>query len=262
MSYQWNASDYAQHSTGQERWARELLPLLALRADDHVLDIGCGDGRITASIAELVPQGRVIGIDSSAEMVAHASALSRNIPNVSFEQRDALDLRFTNEFTAIFSNAVLHWIRDQGRVVQEIARALQRGGRVLVQCGGAGNGQGVIDSFMRVASLEPWREYFEGFESSYGFYTDAQYAKWLATADLIADDVRLIPKDMVHANESAFSGWLRTAWHPYTSPVPEHLREQFIVAVNKDYVRTFSPDNDGCIHVAMVRLQFLAHKPK
>jgi trans-aconitate 2-methyltransferase len=261
MSYQWNAGDYAQHSAGQERWARELLPLLGLRLDDRVLDIGCGDGRITSVIASLVPNGHVVGIDSSAEMITHATAATRSIPNLTFQQRDALNLDFSEEFTAIFSNAVLHWIRNQARVVEQIARALRPSGRVLVQCGGEGNGQGVIDSFTTVAAKDSWREYFQNFESTYGFYSDRDYGRWLKEAGLIVDDLRLIPKDMVHADVAAFQGWLRTAWHPYTSRVPENARTGFIEEVTRDYLRTFPADTSGNLHVTMIRLQFLAHKP-
>ncbi len=261
MNYKWNAGDYAKHSAGQERWARELLPLLELRADDRVLDIGCGDGRITAAIAQQVPDGSVVGIDSSADMVAHAKDLARGTPNLSFEQRDAAQLGFNEQFTAIFSNATLHWIRDQARVVDQIARALRPSGRVLVQCGGQGNGQGAIDSFMRVARRDSWHKSFENFESTYGFYSPSEYEVWLERAGLRTDELRLIPKDMIHADRNAFEGWVRTAWHPYTAPVPESKRARFIQEVTEDYLQSFPADASGQIHVTMIRLQFRAHKP-
>jgi trans-aconitate 2-methyltransferase len=260
MSYTWNAKDYAQHSAGQERWARELIPLLNLRSDDRVLDIGCGDGRVTAAIAALVPEGLVVGIDSSADMIAHARATSAGYSNLSFEQRDALTLGFENAFTAIFSNAVLHWIRDQRGVVQQIAAALRPSGRVLVQCGGQGNGQGVIDSFMRIASQARWSKHFAQFESTYAFYSDQEYAAWLKEAGLVIDELRLIPKDMTHAGVAAFKGWLRTAWHPYTSRVPESERGEFIDEVARDYEYGHPADSQGQLHVTMIRLQFRAHK--
>jgi trans-aconitate 2-methyltransferase len=261
MSYQWNADDYAQHSSGQERWARELIPLLELRPDDRVLDIGCGDGRVTAAIAALVPQGSVLGVDSSADMIAHASQMSCGVANLAFERRDALALGFDRKFTAIFSNAVLHWIRDQECVVNQIARALRPSGRVLVQCGGQGNAQGVIDSFTHVAERPQWSRYFTHFESTYAFYSEREYAHWLKDAGLKIDELRLVPKDMIHATQGAFEGWLRTAWHPYTSGVPEAAQAEFIGEVTREYLQAFPADEAGQLHVTMIRLQFRAHKP-
>jgi len=260
MSYSWNAKDYSQHSAGQERWARELIPLLDPHPDDRILDIGCGDGRVTAAIAALVPQGSVHGIDSSADMIAHARSTSASIANLTFEQRDALALGYENEFTAIFSNAVLHWIRDQKTVVHQIARALRPSGRVLVQCGGQGNAQGVIDSFTRVASRNRWSNYFAQFQSTYAFYSDLDYAEWLEEAGLAVAELGLIPKDMIHSDVTAFKGWVRTAWHPYTSPVPETDRDEFIDEATREYADAYPPDGQGRFHVTMIRLQFRAHK--
>ena len=65
--FTWDPEDYERHSAQQERWARELVAKLQLAGDETVLDIGCGDGKVTAEIASRVPEGRVLGIDSSTE---------------------------------------------------------------------------------------------------------------------------------------------------------------------------------------------------
>lgn len=259
--YRWNASDYARHSAGQEQWARELIARAAFSPDDRVLDIGCGDGRITAAIARLVPQGRVLGIDLSSDMVQHAAGHypARDYPNLAFEQADARDLRFDRAFTFIFSNAVLHWIRDHRPVVAGIARALAPGGRCLLQMGGRGNGAAAVRAFEDVITMPAWRRWYDGFESSYGFHGDDDYRGWLEEAGLAADRVELIEKDMIHADREAFTGWIRTAWHPYTSPVPENLRPALIDAAVDRYLADNPPDEDGRVHVRMIRLQVEAH---
>ena len=71
----WNARDYAAHSAAQQEWARELIDTLRLRGDEAVLDIGCGDGRATALIAERLPDGSVLGVDNSARAHALMDAL-------------------------------------------------------------------------------------------------------------------------------------------------------------------------------------------
>ena len=69
---QWNPNDYQQHSSQQQKWAKEILPMLHLKGDERILDIGCGDGKITAEVARHVPQGSVVGLDASAEMIDFA----------------------------------------------------------------------------------------------------------------------------------------------------------------------------------------------
>ena len=63
----WDAADYAQHSSLQEAMAGEVMALLNLRGNERVLDVGCGDGRLTARIAERLPDGDVLGVDASVD---------------------------------------------------------------------------------------------------------------------------------------------------------------------------------------------------
>ena len=263
--YQWNASDYARHSAGQEQWARELLARAALVPTDRVLDVGCGDGRTTAVIASQVPEGTVLGVDLSADMVRHATEYfpPDRYPNLAFEQADARALPFERAFTLVFSNAVLHWVRDHRPVLAGIARALVPGGRCILQMGGRGNAAGVIRAFEAVQQQPHWRQHFQTFESSYGFHGDDDYRVWLKEAGLTAaaDRVVLIEKDMIHASREAFLGWLRTTWHPYSSYVPEEARPAFLDEAVERYLQEYPPDAEGRVHVLMIRLQVEARKP-
>lgn len=258
--YQWNAEDYARHSSGQEAWARELLASLELSPDDAVLDVGCGDGRITAAIAARVPRGRVVGVDASADMVRHASGrfAAPAHANLRFQQADAAALPFASAFTVVFSNAALHWVRDHGPVIAGIARALRPDGRLLAQMGGAGNVATVIASFEAVAQRARWAPAFEGFQSTYGFHHPRDYERWLRAAGFEVQEARLIPKDMVHPDRGAFVGWLRSAWHPYTSPVDAAERPDLIAEVAEHFLGAHPPDSEGHIHVPTMRLQVRA----
>src|SRR5205809_7855039 len=122
----WDASDYAKNSQGQYGWAMGNIGKLALQGSEAVLDIGCGDGKITAEIARLVPHGRVLGIDRSEEMIALAMRLIQ-LPNTTFRILDAQGLDFDSEFDAVFSNSALHWMPNPQAVVRGIARALKPG---------------------------------------------------------------------------------------------------------------------------------------
>jgi trans-aconitate methyltransferase len=260
--YTWNPKDYAQHSRGQEAWARELLTLVDLRPDDVVLDIGCGDGRTTAAIAQAVPQGSVTGVDLSGDMVKHATAQHCPAPtnNLQFEQADAAALPFDRAFSVVFSNATLHWVPDQRAAAQGIARALRKGGRFVAQFGGQGNVADVIATFENVAHTPRWRDIFTPGEMSYHFHAATTWESWLRQAGLEIDECRLIPKDMTHASVSTFIGWLRTAWHPYTASVPVDLRDAFLEDAAGQYLARFPIDASGQVHVATVRLQVRARK--
>ena len=261
--YNWNPQDYAKNSRGQEAWARELISLVELRSDDAVLDIGCGDGRITATLAKGVPQGSVVGVDLSADMIAHASRQHGQTPdnNLRFQQADAATLPFDSEFSVVFSNATLHWVRDQQAAVRGIARALRPGGRFIAQMGGQGNFADVIATFEHVARMPRWRDIARFGEIPYRFNNPATYESWLREFGLEILECRLIAKDMVHEDQAAFVGWLRTAWHPYTSGVPLELRDAFLQDVGTHHAAAHAPDEQGRLHVDALRLQVRARKP-
>jgi trans-aconitate methyltransferase len=262
--YTWNPQDYARHSRGQEAWARELLTQINLRPDDVVLDVGCGDGRITVAIASSLADGRAVGVDVSGEMISHATAQHCHAPvnNLRFAQADAAALPFDSEFSVVFSNAALHWVPDQRAALLGIARALRPGGRFIAQCGGHGNVAAVIATFERVAASSRWRAVCSPGEIPYRFHTAETYRAWLEEAHMEVQECRLIPKDMVHEDYDVFVGWLRTAWHPYTSGVPLELRDAFLEETARHYMAAHPPDEQGRIHVATVRLQVRAQKKR
>ena len=261
--YTWNPDDYARHSAGQAQWARELIAQLRLADDDRVLDIGCGDGRNTAALAAAVPRGGVVGIDLSADFIAYAQRQfpPRRHPNLAFRQCDMRALDYESEFSVVFSNAAMHWVRDHRPVLAGIARALRPGGRCLLQMGGGDNAAEVIGAIEDLAVTPRWSKYFAGFVSTYGFHQPDDYRRWLTEAGLAPIDVGLIGKDMVHADREAFIGWLRTAWHPYTHQVPEAERDEFIVAAATRFLQRHPADAAGQVHVPMVRLQVSAVRP-
>jgi trans-aconitate 2-methyltransferase len=260
--YRWNAGDYAEHSAAQREWGVELAGRLGLRGDESVLDIGCGDGKLTAYIAAQLPRGRVVGIDSSEAMVSHARAAfpESRYANLDFEHMDARKIAFEEEFHTVFSNATLHWVKDHLPVLRGIHRALKPGGKLLLQMGGRGNAQRF---FVVVAGLireDPWRHYFEGLSFPYGFHGVEKYRAWLRLAHLEALRVELIPKDMRQKGGEGLAAWVRTTWLPYTESVPEDLRLALIGELISRYVTKHPPDADGWVHVPMVRLEVEAEK--
>jgi trans-aconitate 2-methyltransferase len=256
-SYRWDAGDYARHSTAQAEWARELIEKLALHGEESVLDIGSGDGKVTAALATRLPRGSVMGIDSSPDMVAAARRAfpPQNHANLSFAVMNALELDFEDRFDVIFSNATLHWVHDHPRVLHGVRRALKPGGRLLFQMGGRGNARQILGVIERLALCAPWAEYLRDFPCPYGFYGPEEYGPWLAAAGLEARRLELLPKEMRQQGREGLAGWVRTTWLPYTERIPPDLREAFVSEVVERYLLDHPPDDEGVVRVAMVRLE-------
>ncbi len=257
----WDAEDYARHSSAQQSWARELISKLHLRGDEVVLDIGCGDGKVTAEIAELLPDGEVLGVDSSAAMLAMAREEFpwSSYPNLSFQERDARDLVSEKEFDLIFSNAALHWVQDHRPVLGGIRRALKPSGQILLQMAGQGNAASVLAVLDELIHAEEWQQYFIDFTFSYGFYDPEQYVTWLKEVGLHPVRVELIPKEMSYAGRAGLEAWVRTTWLPYTECIPVERREAFITEFVDRYLVDYPVDSKGQIHIAMVRLEVEAY---
>jgi trans-aconitate 2-methyltransferase len=262
VMHRWDPKVYEKSSSAQQRWARELLLKISVRGDERILDIGCGDGKITAEIASNVPMGSVTGIDNSLEMLGFARERfpPSAWPNLDFQYGDASDLRYEGEFDLVLSFACLHWVQDHGPVLEGIRRSLKNGGKVLMQFGGQGNAAGILEVVDGLISEEKWYGYFKGFRFPYGFFSPVEYRTWLSRAGLAELRVELVAKDMVQKGREGLLSWFRATWLPYTERVPEDLREDFISEVVDRYIRLHPLDDEGNVHVEMVRLEVEAKK--
>lgn len=261
-NYSWNAQDYAKNSANQFAWAQELIPKLKLQGNEALLDIGCGDGKITAEIAKALPKGRVVGIDSSQEMINLAQTLfpQNDYPNLSFQQVDARKLSFQAVFDRVFSNAALHWIPNQSAVLFGIEKCLKPGGSLLFQMAGKGNAQEIISLLENMLPIAPWKTYFETFKFPYGFFSKEEYTNFLLEADLKPLRVEMFPKDMTFQGVEGLAGWIRTTWLPYTEKLPEELKKPFVDELASRYTRIHPISADGLVHMGMIRLEVEAQK--
>jgi trans-aconitate 2-methyltransferase len=264
-SAKWNAADYAANSVVQQSWARELIARLDLRGDENILDIGCGDGKVTAEIARAVPKGSVTGADASAEMIAFAKKTfpAGENPNLKFQICDARKISpqtFTQTFDVVFSNAALHWVDDHEKFLRGAGSVLKSCGRLVVSCGGKGNAQDVFLALRPELRLARWRNFFRKMPAPYFFYAPSDYEKWLPKFGFKIRSLQLAPKDATYPGAEGFATWLRTTWLPYVQRVPENLREEFIAAATQRYVAKHPPDDANKVHVRMVRLEIDAVK--
>ena len=254
--YRWDPEEYSRHSIAQAKWARELIDKLCLTGTERVLDIGSGDGKVTAELAKRVPSGSVLGIDSSPDMVEFSQrAFRAGFSNLAFRHVDACHMEFDEEFDVVFSNATLHWVKDHLTVLKGIRRALKPSGHLLIQMGGKGNVEDVLAVISRMMESEPWHGFFSGFTCPYTFPDKVEYSELLLQTGLMARRIELIPKDVVHDDREKLAGFLRTTWHPYIDSVPEDRRSAFVDELISRYAEEHPEDEQGRYHVRMVRLK-------
>jgi trans-aconitate 2-methyltransferase len=172
---EWNASSYERVSAPQEAWGRDVLDRLDLRGDERVLDAGCGTGRVTEVLLERLPRGEVVAVDGSQAMVEQAR--ERLGERAEVFAADLVELELDRPVDAILSTATFHWIADHDRLFARMHAALEPGGRLVAQCGGAGNVAKVVDAIARVDHPA-----LRGWPGPWNFATTAETAERLARA--------------------------------------------------------------------------------
>lgn len=167
MTREWDGKTYDKISGPMQDMAGPVLDRLELRGDETVVDAGCGSGRVTEQLLEKLPDGHVVAVDASADMLAAARERVGD-ERVTFVRSDLAALILEEPADAILSTATFHWIPDQAALYWALRGALKPGGRLVAQCGGAGNiadvraaVAAVVDSdeeiAARLAGFDPWR---------------------------------------------------------------------------------------------------------
>ena len=180
--------------------------------------------------------------------------------NLFFQVMDAENLNFNDSFELIFSNAVLHWVKNQKPVIKGVFKSLKKGGRILIQMGGKGNAAGIVEVLSELLTEKKWNSYFNRFSFPFYFPEICEYEALLIDCGFNLDRIELIPKKKDHTGIDSLKGWLRTTWLPYTQRVPKEEREEFIDIVSKKYIEKYPANSEGIINVQMVRLEVEAEK--
>jgi trans-aconitate 2-methyltransferase len=185
----WDATSYTRVATGIMALGHEVLERTALRGDEVALDAGCGSGELTAELADRVPRGRVYAVDGSPRMVELAR--ERLGDRATVWQQDLLELEVPEPVDLVFSAATFHWIADHDRLFERLHAALKPGGRLVAQCGGAGNIAAIRAAIEDVSSdtWTPWN--FAGPQETEARLRAAGFAEaraWLYERPVQADE--------------------------------------------------------------------------
>jgi len=245
MTQVWNPVAYADAGAFVPNLATGVLEWLDPQPGERILDLCCGDGRLTAKIVAIGAD--VVGVDASPEMVATAQlrGVDARLGNAEF-------LPFDREFDAVFSNAALHWVRDQDAMLASVRHALKPGGRFVAEMGGHGNIAAIRVALMAV--LE--RHGCGGLEDGVNYYpTPRGYTSRLAAHGFCIEEMQLIPRPT--PLPAGMHAWLTTFRSGVIEAVPSHLRETVI----DETVALLEPalcDELGNWTADYVRLRFIA----
>jgi trans-aconitate methyltransferase len=256
----WDGQAYAANTAHHRRYDDRFLASLSLEPTDRVLDIGCGAGDLTATVAALVPDGHVVGLEPQPTLLAEARSRAR--PNQSFVEAPAqhLAVAVDGPFDVVFSQSVLHWVpwADHPTILRQCRDVLRPGGALRIECGGGDNVREVVRFLDDVA------------ESVAG--ASAPRAPWTfvhagAYLDLLLDTGFTVERGFVHtvAQRRPFDrehgvGWLMSqAVQAYEIDLEPDLRAPFRAEVTArvDELRR----SDGSHDLGFVRLDLLAFRP-
>lgn len=243
----WSPERYEKNARFVSDLGMPVVELLAPKPGERILDVGCGDGALTEKLVALGCD--VVGVDASAEQVAGARARGLTAEVASGEE-----LRFANEFDAVFSNAALHWMRRPDAVIAGVRRALKPGGRFVAEMGGYGCVATIKSALAHAlaargvdaAAYDPWY-----------FPTAEDYAARLAAQGFRVESLALFPRPTPLPGDVV--GWLETFAESFVAPIPPAERPEFLAEV-RDALRPHLADADGNWTADYVRLRFAARR--
>ena len=236
-SREWNSSAYHRLSEPQVSWGKKVLSRLQLRGDEIVLDAGCGTGRLTADLLEALPQGRVVGVDLSRNMLSSA----REYLQGKFGGRlglvacDLLRLPFKHAFDGIVSTAAFHWVLDHDGLFLNLRQALIPGGWLEAQCGGGPNLARLRKRADLLAATAEFASYFAGFREPWLFQDAEAAAAKLRRAGFVNVETSIEPAPTVLESAERYMEFTRNIiLREHLQRLPnENLRDLFMAKLTE-----------------------------
>ncbi len=242
MAYEFDGKKYEKASIFQQEWGNKLISELNLKGNEDILDLGCGNGLLTANLTRLVPNGNVIGIDASEGMIEVAKKKERS--NLRFKLMDLNEFSFDCQFDFIFSNATLHWIKNHNRLWTNILKILKPNGFVRFNFAADGNCLHFFKVIREVIAFEEYRKYFSEFQ--WPWYTPSldEYEKILK--DFTFSDLNAWEEnaDSFFPDRESMIRWIdQPNIVPFLKSIPEDKKKLFREIVIEQMIKESLQEN-------------------
>ena len=239
---EWDADAYAHISSLQAAMAAEVLALLRFDGGEQVLDVGCGNGTITAEIAQRVPRGAVVGVDPSRDMIAYARTHfgTATHPNLRFDEGDARTLPFHDAFDRVVSFNALHWVPDQDAALRSIRRAMKTAARAQLRLVVDGERRSLETVVEDTRKSPRFALYFADFRDPYLHLTPDQYAAAATRNGLRVVERAVHDKAWDFGTRAAFHAFCAVGCVAWTSRLPNGERDAFVDDTLERYARAIA----------------------
>jgi trans-aconitate 2-methyltransferase len=254
----WKGDEYAKNSNSQQASADDFLQGMSLQGIRAILDVGCGDGKITAAMAQAIPEGTVVGVDISPSMVEVAQKRFSRVENLQFQIQDAARLTFVEQFDLITSFTVMQWVLKQAEALAGFKRALKPGGKLWIQVP-TGLPQAMEQALEKTIASDAWKKDFVQFQAPWRFYQAEEYKKLVEDAQFQITSLTVSTKHEKFPSRVAFHSFLRQ-WFPYLRPLAEEKKDQFLQDLLDRYLQILPPDQEGRVSFIVDRLEVEALK--
>jgi trans-aconitate 2-methyltransferase len=256
----WAASEYYENSSIQFKASMDLLKEITIRENESILDIGCGDGKITALISKLVPNGNILGIDLSQEMIKFASSKFANseYPNLSYQHQDARELAFENRFDTIFSSYALHWIVDFENFMRKASRAARKNGRIAftIPLGISAPLEQATSELMK--SIK-WSHYFTDYEEPWQFSSQSRYLEMIREAGFEVEKCEEKNHQKKFASRKDIELYI-IQWYPYIHQIADNAKSIFYKELMERYFELEANISENHVNFEFPQIDIIAHK--
>lgn len=252
MNFTWIAEDYLQNSQFQYEHAQLAISRYRFIGNESVLDVGCGDGRITSELASKLKYGSVVGIDSSPSMIKFASKVSSGDKyNLSFLVGNAENINYHEKFDVVVSFACLHWVQDQLRFLTGAKNALKKNGTIIITL--YPKHPFIWEAIEETANNPFWRKYFYGYENPHICYDVRRYEELSLEAGLSIKHLKEQEPVAYFKSKGDMGAFLRS-WLPHTNQIETKLREEFLNDIAELFFKKANIKNQKLIGMPFRRL--------